>query len=416
MSARNDWGLARFVRQGGALLLALLLILPALGPSESLAKKEPTPPAKSPKIFCCTLTEIPTFAAHTHLAGSRLFYQPGATLKFSLFVEVSKDPYVTDVTFPRIFTQGEPVRGQLRKGNWSYSYTVKTATSAKKPSGEFEIRAEAENGKAKGTLLSVIPDSLDPEIDITSPHSSYETTGKVQINVDAVDPQVGKVMPSGIARVEFWAYPPGGSDFAKIGEDTNAPYSLVWDPPTGSNVVVVKAIDNVGNWQSDSIELCGDSCGSGNPPPNNDEKSGATVVPGVPFDSVVSIFDATSNASDPVCSVPDPDNNGAFINLQYGHSVWYRFTPTAGGDYTFSTEGSIEDATDPENSLELDTVLGVYSSSGTLMGCNDDDEDLYTSLFEIGIAPNQTVYVMVGVRNDADISEDSLLGFMVDQR
>jgi hypothetical protein len=88
--------------------------------------------------------------------------------------------------------------------------------------------------------------------------------------------------------------------------------------------------------------------------PVNDDRADATVVPGLPFTESYSTVDATSEPDDPDCSGT-------------GATVWYTFTPSAGGFVAANTFGS-----------DYDTTLSVYTDDGSLtqIACNDDFNDL----------------------------------------
>src|SRR6185503_13583924 len=103
-------------------------------------------------------------------------------------------------------------------------------------------------------------------------------------------------------------------------------------------------------------------------PPANDTCGGAQVVPAAgPFpylSTAVNLLEATNTG--------DPSIDCAYLGL-YSRGVWYRFAPTQGGIYTFSTCAGGAPGT-----TRTDTVLGVFTLSGACgtgssqLACNDD--------------------------------------------
>jgi hypothetical protein len=86
--------------------------------------------------------------------------------------------------------------------------------------------------------------------------------------------------------------------------------------------------------------------------PSNDRYGDATVISGVPFQTTVDTSSATVSAGDPDCAASS-------------HTVWYRFTPSVTGTYTFDVNG-LWDSFGP--------ALGVFAGhrrSARLIACDD---------------------------------------------
>ena len=86
-------------------------------------------------------------------------------------------------------------------------------------------------------------DNTGPTASLTSPTSGDKLRGAVTITATASD------TGSGVARVEFWHS--SVVPYVKIGEDTEAPYSISWDTvgvADGSHNVWIVVYDNVGNY------------------------------------------------------------------------------------------------------------------------------------------------------------------------
>lgn len=131
-------------------------------------------------------------------------------------------------------------------------------------------------------------------------------------------------------------------------------------------------------------------------PPPNDSCAGAEVIPASgPFPALTAVTpnvdEATSIAGDPA---PSCQSN-------VSRSVWYRFTPTVSGTYSF---GSCADA--PTASTLDDTVIAVFTSAGgcagpfsqLASGCDDDsctNENFQSSLGGMTLTAGVTYYVVV---------------------
>ncbi|HEX5043614.1 MAG TPA: hypothetical protein VFV75_11950 [Candidatus Polarisedimenticolaceae bacterium] len=129
--------------------------------------------------------------------------------------------------------------------------------------------------------------------------------------------------------------------------------------------------------------------------PANDTCAGAQVVPAAgPFPFLttpVNLLDATSGG--------DPTIDCAFQGL-YSRGVWYRFAPTQGGIYNFSTCAASAPGT-----TRTDTVLGVFTlnaacgNSSTQLACNDDGACLEPndrqSFASLPLTAGTTYYIVV---------------------
>src|SRR5262245_21570745 len=105
-------------------------------------------------------------------------------------------------------------------------------------------------------------------------------------------------------------------------------------------------------------------------PPANDLCANAEAIPGSgPFPFLTATTADISDAS----TAGDPPSPSCRSDVT--RSIWYRFTPTNGGDYTIST---CADA--PTGTTVDDTALAVYTSTGACGGpftqaagaCDDD--------------------------------------------
>jgi hypothetical protein len=97
--------------------------------------------------------------------------------------------------------------------------------------------------------------------------------------------------------------------------------------------------------------------------PSNDECTGATVIPGIPFIDNVNTTTATNNPADPILSC---NAGGGFTD---GNTVWYVWTPTNDITVNFSTDGSTLPGGGP-----LDTAHGIFTGTCgalTLVACVD---------------------------------------------
>ena len=99
------------------------------------------------------------------------------------------------------------------------------------------------------------------------------------------------------------------------------------------------------------------------PPPSNDLCSGAIAIPATgPFPYLTATVDITNATStgDPTPSCQTSSN----------HGIWYTFTPTVTGTYTFSTCSSVTSTTVSDDILSIYT--GTCGGTLTSFACNDD--------------------------------------------
>jgi len=134
------------------------------------------------------------------------------------------------------------------------------------------------------------------------------------------------------------------------------------------------------------------------PPPANDNFNKAEVLPSAATGSI--------NGTNLGASKEVGENNHA--GSVGGASVWYRWSPTVDGDYTFKTSGSIING-GPENGGErYDTLLAIYTGSSvnnlTPIPCgnntqcpsNDDESTgVLTSRVTFTASHNVTYYIAV---------------------
>jgi uncharacterized repeat protein (TIGR01451 family) len=127
--------------------------------------------------------------------------------------------------------------------------------------------------------------------------------------------------------------------------------------------------------------------------PSNDLCSGAETVPGAgPFPYLSNTHDITD-----ATTTGDPPTPSCQANIS--RSVWFRFTPSASGLYTFTLCGDAPTAT-----TVADTVLAIYSASGSCSGfseiggaCDDDscsDADTQSVINSLQLTAGTTYYVV----------------------
>ncbi len=129
--------------------------------------------------------------------------------------------------------------------------------------------------------------------------------------------------------------------------------------------------------------------------PANDTCAGALVVPpSGPFPhltTTVNLLDATSGG--------DPTNSCAFQGL-YSRGVWYRFAPTQGGIYNFSTCASgAPGTTRSDTVLAVVTLNSACGNSSTELACNDDgvcaEPNDRQSFVSMSLTAGTTYYILV---------------------
>ena len=85
----------------------------------------------------------------------------------------------------------------------------------------------------------------------------------------------------------------------------------------------------------------------------NDNRASATAIGSLPYTSSISTVGATLESGEPVSTCGS--GNAA--------TVWFKYTPTATGNFEIDTLGS-----------DYDTVLTVFkTSAGSQVNCNDND-------------------------------------------
>ena len=135
-------------------------------------------------------------------------------------------------------------------------------------------------------------------------------------------------------------------------------------------------------------------------PPENDNCADATVaVEGAnPFDNVF----AGTEVADPSCG---------FNGVAFSKDVWFSFTATQDGDYTFET---------CSGPAPFDTGIEIWSdcptNGGSLVACNDDGAGCaaFASSLNYGMTTGQTVLVRVGGWGGATGATDLTIIFVGD--
>jgi hypothetical protein len=119
--------------------------------------------------------------------------------------------------------------------------------------------------------------------------------------------------------------------------------------------------------------------------PPNDECSGATIIPSLPYSTNQNTRPATSNPNDPeiIC------NDGTGL----GKTVWFKYAADATRYVYFSTQGSTP--------TDYDIMLGVFTgtcASLELATCNDDIEQgvVRQSEASLQVQAGTTYYILVG--------------------
>jgi len=127
--------------------------------------------------------------------------------------------------------------------------------------------------------------------------------------------------------------------------------------------------------------------------PANDFCAGAEVIPGGgPFPAVSGAYDITDAAT-----AGDPPSPSCQANVS--RSVWFKFTPSSTGLYTFSICGDAPTVTTVD-----DTVLAIYSAAGACTGfsqltggCDDDScslGDLQSVLSSLQLTAGTAYYIV----------------------
>ncbi|PWB77589.1 MAG: hypothetical protein C3F07_01880 [Anaerolineales bacterium] len=124
--------------------------------------------------------------------------------------------------------------------------------------------------------------------------------------------------------------------------------------------------------------------GTAHAAPTNDNWASAANVSSVPFTQSISISGATVESGEPQVNVTC---DGKLLALG-NNTVWYKYTPGATKYVSFDTLGS-----------NYDTYLAVWTGSAlnnlTLVGCDDDNDLGYTSLFSFNAQAGTTYYIQV---------------------
>ncbi len=158
-------------------------------------------------------------------------------------------------------------------------------------------------------------------------------------------------------------------------------YVVVWKfgalPPVAGHTAVQVSVDRLPFFTA----------------PPNDDCIAAEVIPGAgPFPHL------TSTAADVRGATCLGDPPGPTCSPWTSRSVWYEFTPTFTGDYTFSLCADC-----PTGTTVDDTVVGVYESPGgcagpfTQVGCNDDGcvtEPGQSAVADLRLTGGQTYYAV----------------------
>jgi len=110
------------------------------------------------------------------------------------------------------------------------------------PEGKHSLTARAKMASGQtigsGSVIISVVAPPEPMVNLTSPAegATFDTSGTVSLAAQVV---VGSGL--GVVKVEFFA------DGGKLGEDSVAPYSLIWtNPPVGPHEIAAIATDTVG--------------------------------------------------------------------------------------------------------------------------------------------------------------------------
>src|SRR5450759_97855 len=123
--------------------------------------------------------------------------------------------------------------------------------------------------------------------------------------------------------------------------------------------------------------------------PANDECTGATIIPSLPYSVSQDTRVATANPNDPVIIC----NDGTGI----GKTVWFKYVADTTRNVIFSTRESTPSRPD----TAYDTMLGVFKGScGNLeaVGCNDDIDPgvIRESELSVQLQAGTTYYILIG--------------------
>jgi hypothetical protein len=120
----------------------------------------------------------------------------------------------------------------------------------------------------------------------------------------------------------------------------------------------------------------------------NDNFSNVWQVGNLPFNGRQSTTGFTTELGEPLTVAPAPNCIPTPPNV-IAATAWYRFTPTSSGTVNISTSAS-----------DYDTVLAVYTGSAlnalTMVACDDDTANSFTSLVSFPVASGVTYYVQSG--------------------
>jgi hypothetical protein len=134
-------------------------------------------------------------------------------------------------------------------------------------------------------------------------------------------------------------------------------------------------------------------------PPSNDQCSGAEEIPGggpFPFLTLQRVIDGAGTVGDPPLPPPHFATN-------ITRSVWYKFTPTVSGLYTFST------ALDTDTNFR-DTTMVMYTTGGadcanfTIYAYNEDSGTLRSAI-STNLTADTTYYIVVWAGGTEVITE-----------
>ena len=182
------------------------------------------------KILTVAPADAPPAVSLTQPAAGAAFYAPATV---NLAASASDDVSVSKVEF----FNGATKLGEDTSAPYAYAWTGV-------PQGTYSVTARATDSSGKSTTsapvsVTVRPPNVLPSVSITSPANGavFGYRANVTINASASDSD------GSVTKVEFFR----NDGSTKLGEDTTAPYSYVWQrAPSGTHSLRARATDNGG--------------------------------------------------------------------------------------------------------------------------------------------------------------------------
>ncbi len=173
-----------------------------------------------------------------------------------------------------------------------------------------------------------VVDITPPTGTITTPVAGTVNASPLQISVDAIDTE------SGVAKVEFYVSTTiPAVDWTLIGAVMTAPYEYAWDWSSfadGDVLLSATVYDLAGNstMVSNPVQVTLEHTLSAQSFTNDDMADAIEIVMGTEY---------TQDTIGNTLELGEPLD---YCNDDSSGSVWYKFTPSASGIFTFNTDGT----------------------------------------------------------------------------